>query len=649
MSVIRQLPQVLVNQIAAGEVIERPASVVKELIENSLDAGGTRVEVTLELGGTQLIRVHDDGKGMGPEDLSLALAPHATSKIAGAEDLAAIGTLGFRGEALASIGSVARVRITSRPADESDSGAMIRAEGGVETGPEPCGSPGGTTIEVRDLFFNTPARRKFLRTAGTEYGHCYEAFVRTAMAHPGVHWTLIHNGKTTLDLPAAEPVERCLAILGHDLVGGLLAFESEARPGGAGVRVWGLAGTPDLARPTSRQQYVFVNGRPVRDRSLSHAVREAYRGLLASDKQPVAVVMVEVAAEKVDVNVHPTKSEVRFHEPSAVHGAVLSAIRQVLLGTDLTAPASLARSFGGGVGRRDEGAAVLGWKDAGGATDAEQRQEPVRAFVEYFKQMAPSQQKLVLDEVTPLPTPPPPHSPPHAANSSNAESPESSWAGSSGGGVSGEAEGGALHDVRAYGRATPILQVHGSYVVTEDDQGLVIVDQHALHERVMYETLLERVLDQGKPLETQRMLMPVTVALEPSEIELLGSLEPLLTKVGLEIEAIGPRAVAVQAYPSLLVSRGVEAEGFVRSLMDLAAAGRLSGAAGESEEAALHEVLDLMSCKAAVKAGDRLSDEELSSLLAQRERVERSSRCPHGRPTTLRLTLRDLERQFGRT
>ncbi|WP_428389870.1 DNA mismatch repair endonuclease MutL [Mucisphaera sp.] len=618
MPTIRKLPLLLINQIAAGEVIERPASVVKELMENSLDAGATRVEVTLEQGGTELIRVHDDGQGITPDQLPMALAPHATSKLIDVEDLAAIQTLGFRGEALASVASVARVRITSRPAaDPNSEGATIQSEAGQDAIPQPTAAPPGTTVEVRDLFYNVPARRKFLRTAGTEYGHANDNFVRTAMAHPEVHWTLTHNGRTAHDLPAASRADRCLAILGHDLAGGLLEFHAPARPEGAQVSVWGLAGTPDIARPTARYQYVFVNGRPVRDRNLAHAIREAYRGLLAADRQPVVVVMVEVPADKVDVNVHPTKAEVRFHEPSAVHGAVLSAIRQRLLATDLTAPANFNRSFPAAGQPGSSSPLTL-------TPNTQAASEPVKAFVDYFKQMQPEHRQQVMQEVERIE--PRPH--PVATPQTNAED---------------------LHDRRSYGRATPILQVHGSYVVTEDDQGLLIVDQHALHERVMFESLLDRVFGEDKPLETQRLLMPVTLAVDPSEIDHLAELSPLLTRVGLEIEAIGPRAVAIQAFPSLLVSRKVEPEPFVRSLLDLAAAGKLKADDRTAEEAALHEVLDLMACKAAVKAGDGLSEEELASLLAKREQVERSSRCPHGRPTTLRLTLTDLERQFGRS
>lgn len=618
---IRKLPPVLVNQIAAGEVIERPASVVKELIENSLDAGATRIEVSLELGGTRLIRVHDDGHGMSPESLTLALTPHATSKISVSEDLESIGTLGFRGEALASIASVSRVRLTSRPADDTESdAAVIRCEGGKESAPEPCAASSGTTLEIRDLFYNVPARRKFLRTPGTEYGHCHDAFVRTAMAHPEVHWTLIHNTRTALDLPAGSREQRCLDILGNDISDGLLTIESPATSE-TGISVWGLAGTPDLARPTTRQQYVFVNGRPVRDRNLGHAIREAYRGLLANDKHPLVVIMIDLPPDKVDVNVHPTKAEVRFHEPSAAHGAVMSAIRQRLLGSDLTAPANLERTLAGWApsAANNDGSVSLTATEHGGGN------EPVRAIVDYFKQMEPTQRRMVMEQVEKI------EPRPQAETHAEQQAPQD------------------LHDRRAYGRSTPILQVHHSYVVTEDDEGLVIVDQHALHERVMFENLLERVLGEQKPLESQRLLLPATISAEPSEIDQLHDLAPLLQRVGLELEPIGPRAIAVQSFPSLLVSRKVKPEPFIRALLDLAAAGKLSAGDTTAEEAALHEVLDLMACKAAVKAGDGLSEEELASLLEQREKVERSSRCPHGRPTTLRLTLKDLERQFGRS
>ncbi|MCC7409877.1 MAG: DNA mismatch repair endonuclease MutL, partial [Phycisphaeraceae bacterium] len=311
---IRPLPLLLVNQIAAGEVIERPASVVKELVENSLDAGATRIDVAVEDGGRQLIRISDDGTGIPADELPLALAPHATSKLQTAEQLAAIGTLGFRGEALASIASVSRLRLTSRaringkPADEA---AMIESLGGETSGVAPAAGAPGTVIEIRDLFFNTPARRKFLRQGPTEMAHVTEAVTRIAMVHPGVSFRLSHNGRTTLDLePAATPAQRCIDLLGGELTEGLLEFSHELPHHIARAGVWGMAGAPSLARATAKFIHLSVNGRPIRDRNLQHAVKEAYRGLMPMDKFPLAVVMLDIDPGEVDVNVHPAKAEV---------------------------------------------------------------------------------------------------------------------------------------------------------------------------------------------------------------------------------------------------------------------------------------------------------------------------------------------------
>ncbi|MCC7203962.1 MAG: DNA mismatch repair endonuclease MutL, partial [Phycisphaeraceae bacterium] len=355
---IRPLPLLLVNQIAAGEVIERPASVVKELVENSLDAGATRIDVAVEDGGRQLIRISDDGCGIPADELPLALAPHATSKLQTAEQLAAIGTLGFRGEALASIASVSRLRLTSRaringkPADEA---AMIESVGGETSGVAPAAGAPGTVIEIRDLFFNTPARRKFLRQGPTEMAHVTEAVTRIAMVHPTVAFRLSHNGRTTLDLePADTPAQRCIDLLGKELAEGLLEFSHELPHNIARAGVWGLAGAPSLARATAKFIHLYVNGRPIRDRNLQHAVKEAYRGLMPMDKFPLAVVMLDIDPGEVDVNVHPSKAEVRFREPSRAHGLVLTAVRQKLLGSDLT-PSVGGEELPGGYGVQGTG------------------------------------------------------------------------------------------------------------------------------------------------------------------------------------------------------------------------------------------------------------------------------------------------------
>ncbi len=636
---IRKLPPLLVNQIAAGEVIERPASVVKELIENSLDAGATRIDIAVEDGGQRLIRIADDGAGIPPDELPLALTAHATSKLASAEGLAAIETLGFRGEALASVASVSRLRLASRTRD-ADAGHVIEQAGDDLSAARPHAMSPGTVIEVRDLFFNTPARRRFMRAAATEYGHIADTLGRVAMVHPRVGFALSHNGRATLNLPPGQDRrQRCVAILGKELDEALLEVESEgfvtAHDRHAPPRLWALVGEPSLARGSAKFQYLCVNGRPVKDRNLGHAVKEAFRGLIAPDRYPVAAVFVTIDPHEVDVNVHPTKAEVRFRNPSAVHGLVLSHLRQRLLGADLT-PSVGSGVWGSGAVKSADAAAS---SPLGAGVETPIASPTPSAFVDFFKRMDPTQKGFVFDEV-------------------RREMAEIE--------LFVEDRAGAPLNARPQ-TPDPILQFKNSYVVTQDDEGLIIVDQHALHERVMFEELRRRVLVDGKNLESQRLLMPAVVEADASRQAVVEELLPLLTRLGIEAEPMGPSAVAVHAFPSLLFDRRVEPAAFVNDLLDHAEAGELSptslhtaGGAGDGggdasgvtmqdAEAALHTVLDMMSCKAAVKAGDPLSPDELTALLAKRQEIERSSSCPHGRPTTVRLTVKDLERHFHRT
>ncbi len=617
---IRKLSMLLINQIAAGEVIERPASVVKELVENSLDAGATRIEVTLEDGGRQLIRISDDGHGIPQDELPLAIEPHATSKLTAAEQLAAIGTLGFRGEALASIASVSRLKITSRATVDGqthEAGSVIEASGDAVGEVAPWAGAPGTVLEVRDLFFNTPARRKFLRTAPTEFGHINDTLTRIAMVHHKVAFKLKNNDRLTFDIPADQDrAQRCVALLGKGLDDELLEFTHEDLPQRGGGRLWGLAGQPSIARATGKAQYLCVNGRPIKDRNLAHAVKEAYRGLMPMDRFPVAVVFLEIDPHAVDVNVHPAKAEVRFRNPSHVHGLVLSAVRQRLLGSDLTPSASLG-GHGSFTGSSFQPASLA----PNVSTDA---------FVDFFKRMDPKEKGFAYQEVRKaLAEEDPDAIRPYEAQLITQDQATATQPGSL--------------------KSQSVLQVHKSYLVTQDDDGLIIVDQHALHERVMFETLRNRVLGEGKPLESQRLLMPVIVDADAARQSTLEQMQPLLIKIGVELAPIGPDAVAVQAFPSFLFDRGVEPDTFIVDLINKADAGQLDLSNPNAEESALHEVLDMMSCKAAVKAGDKMNEDELSALLAKRHEIDRSSNCPHGRPTTLRLTLKDLEKQFGRT
>ncbi len=724
---IRRLPPLLVNQIAAGEVIERPASVVKELVENSLDAGARRIDVSVEDGGRQLIRISDDGAGIGPDELPMAVAPHATSKLESAEQLAAISTLGFRGEALASIASVSRLRIQSRPTTDratDEQAHVIEASGDAVGEVSPAAGSPGTVVEVRDLFFNTPARRKFLRAASTEFGHISDMLARIAMVHPTVAFSLTHGTRRSLDLPATDsPRQRCIEILGADLDEALLEFDAEqaasSAPGGSlgppAMAVWGLAGLPSIARASAKFQYLCLNGRPVRDRGLSHALREAYRGLLPADRQPVVVALLHVDPKLVDVNVHPTKAEVRFADPNRAHGLLLSAIRQALLGADLTPkarfgsdrswqlesppggqpslldvpaetpppepePAAHASSNGAegesasaGLGA-DRPAGTNGpasaptaeypddagggepWRPGSaarsdGATGADTRAggsggtgarsggaAPHRAdpFVEHFRRMEPGQKGVVYEQLRRA----------MQQDGHTVEADGSDVAASGNGeAAASRGEGGEP----ATRRAVPkVLQVHESYLVTQDEQGIVIIDQHALHERVMFEELRRRVLEAGRSLESQRLLMPVQLKAAGRRLEALEALGALLERLGIEAEAMGPGTIGIHAFPSFLFDRHVDPAAFLEELLDRVEDGTLAPAGSTADEAALHEVLDMMACKAAVKAGDRLSCEELADLLSRREQIERSSNCPHGRPTQIRLSLKDLERQFGR-
>lgn len=602
---IRVLPHLVANQIAAGEVVERPASVVKELLENALDACAKRITVDLEQGGLELIRVGDDGQGIPANELSLALAPHATSKVTSAADLAHIATLGFRGEALASITSVSRLTIRSRTASDV-AATEVHAEGEAATPAAPAAGPVGTCVTVRNLFFNTPARRKFLRSVSTEQERCAEVLRQTSLAHPDIGFRLTCDGRVAIDLLHAQsPRERALAVLGKELSPQLLDLHADSFDDARGLSLWGLAGLPSIAKGTSKSQFVFVNGRPVRDRTIQHAIAEAYRGLLDPSRYPLVLLMLDMSPEGVDVNVHPQKTEVRFRDSSLVHSVVLRTIRDALRRADLTPafhelkpsphlPADLPGS---------------GLESLAAVTS----NAPAR-FVDFFRRHDPATPQTAL----PLPTPP--ENGHTAPNNAEAFVPTSNR----------------------------VLQVHKSYLVTQDDQGVVIIDQHALHERVMFEYLLHRVTSGESPLECQHLLSPVLVPATASQLDRLPALTPLLQRIGIDAQPFGPSTLALHAFPSFLLSRGVEPGPFLEAILakseDLALLANEQG----GHESALREVLDMMSCKAAVKAGDHLTDPELADLITLRHDVDRSSNCPHGRPTSIRLTIRELEKLFGR-
>ena len=585
---IHKLPVSVVNRIAAGEVVERPASVVKELLENAIDAGPTRIDVAIEQGGIALVRVVDDGGGIDPEDLSLAVSQHATSKLRVAEDLERIDTLGFRGEALASVGEVARLVIRSRTRI-ADSGASIEVNGGRmgEVVPEGCSI--GTTVEVHQLFGNVPARRAFLRAPSTEWSHVSEAFVRTALAHPAVAMSLTHNGRRLHDLPAADRwATRIGGLFGMPLAERLL--EIDATDGEIGLH--GFVGRPEDDMASTRLQHLFVGGRPFRDRSILHAVQEAYRGVLLSGRQPIVFLRFEVPPDMVDVNVHPAKIEVRFREPSRLYRLVLSALRTKFLASDLgtrLAPPAL--------------------------------------------QIAPP--SLQSRQVMPL-------SEGHLAAWFGSSATSSGWQSTAAGNRSaGSADVPAWERVEQAASAGQemAVQMHDRYIVVESALGIEVIDQHALHERVLYEELKDS-LARGS-LEVQSLLIPETLDLTPAELEIITEHAETLAQAGMRVEPFGGATVIVTSKPVLVGN--ASAADIVREVI-----GRLTASVAGSGML-VDEVLHGLACRAAIKAGDPLSQAEVDTLVQDRRRVQDSHHCPHGRPTSLTLSRQDLDRQFLRT
>lgn len=618
---IAQLPPNLVNRIAAGEVIERPASVVKECVENSLDAGAAAITVEIDDGGKALIRILDNGNGITPEDLPLAFASHATSKLRDDADLFAISTMGFRGEALASIGSVSFARIVSRTPD-SESGYEITNRGGEISPAKAIGANIGTTIEVRDLFYNVPARRKFLKGAGTESGHIADAILKIALARPDVSFKFISNGRVSLDLPATAPALRWLEAWPADHAQAKLDLEVESD----GIRLRGIIGLPELAMPHLKNQYLYVNGRCVRDKFIGHALKEAFRGLCEPGRNPAAVLMIELPADQVDVNVHPTKSEVRFRDSSRVHGLVLSSVRSLLLGNDLVPRAKPQAVFDNvePVDRTSMREQLASFFRADIASPPTSSGGPL-AGGHYLPDVSgfgsgTGQARRVDESMSRAVDAPFNESPTQPLNDPSPQ---------------------RVDQVLVQQSATSAIQLHNSYLVAESEDGLVIIDQHALHERIMFEDLLTRV--QRGPLESQRLLIPIVVSASQQQIDALETLAPIFAKLGIEAAAIGPDAVAIHAFPSFLEK--LDPAVFVKDVLEKVE----NESAQIDHETLLHETLDMMSCKAAVKAGDPLTPDEIKALLARRHLVDRASNCPHGRPTTLKLSLRDLEKQFKRT
>ncbi len=581
MASIRLLPDTLVSQIAAGEVVERPASVLKELLENSLDAGARSVAVTLEEGGVKRVSVADDGSGVARADLPLALARHATSKIATLADLERVATLGFRGEALASIAAVARVAVISRVPD-ADHAWRIAAEGGPPGVPEPAAHAPGTTVEVADLYFSTPARRKFLKSAATEFGHCAEAFERVALARPDLALTLRHNGRVSRHLLPATPDVRVAAVLGDEFAASARRLDAEA----PGLRITGLLGAPAQARGVRDAQYLYVNGRFVRDRLLAHALRDAYADVLHGDRHPAYVVFLEIEPGAVDANVHPAKTEVRFRDARAVHQFMRHAAARALAGAAGATPTPMATPAA--VGERLVPRPQTFQPSLAVA-------QPVAAYSAMFDRASAA---AALAEMPP--------------RTDEADPP----------------------------LGFALAQLHGVYVIAQNRHGLVLVDMHAAHERILYEQL-KTALDAAS-VRTQQLLIPITFHAEAADVATVEEHGAVLAALGFEMAALSPTAIVVRGVPDLLAAGDIPAlaRGLLRDLREY----------GATEVLARHrdELLSTMACHGAVRAHRALTLPEMNALLRRMEETERSGQCNHGRPTWYQLSLADLDKLFLR-
>ena len=632
MSKIKILPEILSNKIAAGEVVERPASVVKELVENALDAGSSRITVEIEAGGRSLIRVSDNGSGMNHDDALLAIERYATSKIYTDEDLFSIRTLGFRGEALPSIASVSRLSLVSREAG-SAAGTEVVVDGGKIRNVTETGAPPGTMITVRQLFFNTPARRKFLKTVNTEMGHITDTLAAIAMGHTRVRFRLLHNGRVVKDWPANDDGRlRAADILGDGLENALLplTLENDA----LGISGW--IASARVTRPTSRGLYTYVNGRFIRDRGIQRALFDAYAGRIMKGQFPVAVLFLTIAADRVDVNVHPTKHEVRFADQPAVYEAVRHAAADALKASEAALWSTATDSVPDAERPVQPDPLARPEHLARPEQLAYRIQEPRRLFHPApkpgaFAGFPGSAPDRVSDRITGSPQKPPVIS----GGADIPSPPKDPWADEPADERSEETDSAKrrFSDLRIIG------QVHNTYVLCEGSDGLILIDQHAAHERVVFEQLKTR---SGSGVAAQHLLMPETVDLDFREAALMETLLPDLSRIGLELEPFGGNTFVVKTVPALMAGR--EVAPLVREI---------AGKMAETEYApdladALDPVLILMACHSAIRAGQSLEERQIRGLLAQMDACHSPSHCPHGRPTWIRWGFADLEKAFKR-
>jgi len=597
MAAIKPLPELLINQIAAGEVVERPASALKEVMENSVDAGANKIMVQLVQGGSKLIRVADNGTGISSDDLPLAIARHATSKINTLEDLQKIASLGFRGEALASIASVSRLSMASRKAGDMHAW-QVRVEDGHISQPEPTALAAGTTVEVHDLYFNVPARRKFLKTEATEFGHCEEAFRRIALSRPDIEFSLQHNGKVRSHLRSSDMVRRISSVLGEEFSQAAALVEEQA----ADIRLHGMVALPAYSRSTRDAQYFFINGRFVRDKLITHALREAYRDILHQERHPAFVLFLEMNPEGVDVNVHPTKIEVRFRDSRALHQFIFHAISK-----------GLAKPCQGSKNIEQRKPATPGVAPP----DLHQQSIPL----EVVAQPSAFYQTLFKTNTAPQEI---------LAKESLADSPVNSNRPP----VVVEVE----EEIPPLGFA--LGQLHGIYILAQNERGLIIVDMHAAHERIVYEKLKSALENQA--VSMQQLLIPVTFQADSLEVVTVEENSVTLCNLGFDVAVLSPTALIVRAVPVILQNSDM-----VKLVRDLLREIREFGASQILTEKR-NEVLSTMACHSALRASHLLTIPEMNALLREMESTERSGHCNHGRPTWFEISLVDLDKRFMR-
>jgi DNA mismatch repair protein MutL len=607
---IKVLPETVVTKIAAGEVIERPASVLKELVENAIDAGATHIEIQLEEGGKKLIKVTDNGIGMERDDVKIAFLSHATSKLRSDEDLFSIDTLGFRGEALPSIGAISQTRIISRTKDALI-GSEIQIEGGNLGKIKEKGAPEGTQIDVRNLFYNTPVRRKFLKSTQTEMAHISEMVTRFALSYPNIHFTTIHNGKNVLIFPAAKNLkERINTIFGKEISENLLEINLKEPD----ISIYGYILPPTHNRPNTKMQFIFLNGRYIRDNIIFHAINAAYRNLLMSRRSPIVFLLLQIDSREVDVNVHPTKIEVRFKNTGLIHDQLYATIRSALMQTEAhssfqvtnqhnrpsaESSTTAANTFVGGV-------EALHRPDKDVSLD-EKKESVMKSMSDYFS-ASPDKETTY-----------------HKDENKQAVLPSS--------------EEKLLF--KQDGRFTSHIQIHNSYIIEETVEGLNIIDQHALHEVVLYHEIMEHI--KSSRLAIQKLLIPALIELTPRDFVTIMSLREKFDTLGVEIEEFGKSTIAIRTHPQIL--KNLDFHSLIQSVLE-----EIDSDDVKSEtDNILRKIVQVMACKGAVKAGQRLAPQEIQSLLEQRKDNIVTSFCPHGRPTALEFKISELEKQFKRT